>query len=424
MTPGHLPIGQFQPLAPYILISHITTVLSRNSTSAMFQGDRGIQELLEWGQQHTACLDSKVEIYQDSATGLSFRAVEDLQPGATVATCSYPISLSYLNTISNTRFPNWSEPFPKNFLEALGKDDPNVIGFFFLMQQFLMKEKSFWWPYIRLLPQPNEPDSLIIPALWPEEDRYFLNGTNAEPPIKKRNDLWMSEWRNAISLLENNFTDWREYSHDLYKWAATIFGSRSFRASLVVAEGALESEPEAHNHIKKDRFSLLLPIIDIGNHNGINSVQWIPNKDSGLSFLTQMLVPKGDQIFNFYGDKSNSELLVAYGFMLPRPSNDDLDADSVNLKLKPSPQALQLRRQQTCHIIPTNPEEEFMFRIKKQSGYHGVMELNYFPHDLIDLVLCMVGNQRETRTFLSLTSNWNYCAGRDPHLHASPLYSM
>jgi len=390
----------------------------------MSQNDQKIQELLAWGDEHTAFLNSKVEIYQDSVTGLSFRAIEDLASGLTVATCSYPISLSYLNTSSDDRFSSRSKPFPTDFLEILGKDDPNVIGFFFLVQQFLLQEKSFWWPYIRLLPQPNEHDSLSIPVLWPEEDCRFLDGTNAEPPIKKRKELWMSEWQKAIFLLQDDFEDWRDYSYDLYKWAATIFGSRSFRASLVVADGLLVNDLQAQNHVKQDRFSVLLPIIDIGNHNGINNVDWTPSMDSGLCFTIRKLIPKGDQIFNFYGNKSNSELLVAYGFMLPRSSNDEGNIDSVNLKLKPSPQALQLRRLQSCHTIPNNPEEEFMFRIQKQNDYIGLPELRYFPHGLIDLVLCMVGNQRETKNFLSLPTSWNYCAGKDLNLYTSALYSM
>ena len=390
----------------------------------MLQNDQRIQELLAWGKDHTACLNPKVEIYQDSATGLSFRAVEDLPPGVTIATCSYPISLSYLNTNPNARFSSWSKPFPKDFLKTLGRDDPNVIGFFFLMQQFLLQEKSFWWPYIRLLPQPNTHDSLNIPALWPEEDCHFLDGTNAEPPIKKRKEMWMSEWQNAISLLRDTFPDWQDYSHDLYKWAATIFGSRSFRASLVLADGLLEDDLQAQDHVKRDRFSVLLPILDIGNHNGINSVRWIPNKDSGLSFTNQVLIAKGHQIFNFYGNKSNSELLIAYGFMLPKASDDEWNTDSVNLKLKPTPQALQLRTLQTCSSVPNNPEEEFMFRIQKQNDHNGLLELSHFPHDLIELILCMVANQREARTFLSLSRSQSHCAGRDPDLYTSPLYSM
>jgi hypothetical protein len=66
-----------------------------------------------------------------------------------------------------------------------------------------------------------------------------------------------------MAILRLEGLDWREYSYELYQWAATIFGTRSFRASLTLPVEYCEL-----GHIKEDRFSFLLPILDIGNHNG------------------------------------------------------------------------------------------------------------------------------------------------------------
>jgi hypothetical protein len=379
----------------------------------MSQNQALLQNLVHWGDVHGSYLNPNVQIYQDPVTGLSFRAINNHPSGSKVATCSYQTSLSYLNAIETHKFLRHSEPFPAEFLNTLSRDDPNIIGHFFLMQQYLMGEASFWWHYIRLLPQPDQPQSLGIPIWWPQADRRFLDGTNAEPPLQKRKDLWKAEWSKGIAILRNHLTNWRDYSYVIYQWAATIFGSRSFRASLTIPEGFLQDALNL-DHVRRDRFSVLLPILDIGNHNGLNNVDWIPNND-GLSLSIRDSVPQGSQIFNYYGNKSNSELLVAYGFTLPANSlTNHLDRDIVNLKLKPSPEALSLRRTQRCHVIPPVEEEEYTFAIRKQPFREsGLEDLRVFSDGLIDLIICMVANNREKRY---LSANPEYCPEKDVNL--------
>lgn len=141
---------------------------------------------------------------------------------------------------------------------------------------------SFWHPYICSLPQPpslasSTVSTLSIPTSWPAEDRLFLSGTNLEPAIAKRQDLWREEWERGIELLGD---EGREYGWELYQWAATVFGSRSFRASLVVDENLL-ADNKIRESVKRDQFAVLMPILDIGNHNGVNNAVWRPDKDQG-----------------------------------------------------------------------------------------------------------------------------------------------
>lgn len=342
------------------------------------------------------------------------KASQDLPPGSNIVTCPYQISLSYLNAIAAPGFLRHSKPFPQNFLDTLSQDDPNIIGYFFLIQQYVLKDKSFWWPYIRLLPQPSEPEKLGIPIWWSEEDRRFLEGTNAEPPIKTRKVMWVNEWKRAIAILREHSQVWEEYSYELYQWAATIFGTRSFRASLTLPEDiARAGHAECDHfleHIKADRFSLLLPILDIGNHNGINNVDWQPDPVSGFSLSNRSMVLRGSQVFNYYGNKSNSELLIGYGFTLPSIPSIGFDNNIVNLKLKPKSDALTLRRIQQCHVIPMIPEDEFMFAVQLQHNAPAEEQpFGILPHGLIDLVICMVANERETRY---LTLKPEYCPGK------------
>ncbi|CAG8982136.1 hypothetical protein HYALB_00003228 [Hymenoscyphus albidus] len=390
-----------------------------------------IDELLEWGRSHHTILHPSVEVYRDDVTGLSFRAKEDVPPGAKLVSCAYQTTLSFLNAIPYSFLfeSHGSKPFPLEFISQLALEDPHIIGHFFLMQQYLMGKRSFWWKYIRLLPQPDQPDLLAIPIWWPEADRRFLWGTNAEPPVEIRRKLWMIERAKGIKLLESSpeHQDWDEYTQKLYFWAATIFGTRSFRASLTVPEEGLVEQYKGNHKaiwecVTQDRFSVLLPILDIGNHDGVNRVEWSKHPDTGhFALSTCKAVEKGEQIFNYYGDKSNSELLVGYGFTLDSPSQD-----VVNLKLVPSAEAIRLRRSQSCHNHrPTShPEEEFMFGVRTGSLVErakGSLGLESLPHGLLEALICMVANNRERRF---IEQNPQYCLQVDLDFDsfAGPLY--
>lgn len=393
--------------------------------AAMSQDQSLVHNLIQWGNLNEAYLNPKVEICHDPVTGLSLKAVDDMPPGAKVVTSSHLISLSYLNAINSPGFPCRCEKFPTDFLESLGQQDPNIIGHFFLMQQYLIGKESFWWDYIRLLPQPDQQESLRIPVWWPEADRKFLEGTNAEPPIQIRKELWKAEWSQGIAVLQNKAKNWQGYSYVLYQWAATIFGSRSFRASLTIPEGIL-CDALNQNHVKKDQFSVLLPILDIGNHNGINNVDW--KLDSkGLSLIIRNTIPRGQQIYNYYGNKSNSELLVAYGFTLPLNTSSNLDRDVVHLKLKPDPIKLALRRSQHCHVLPLLPEEEIIFTVQQQAVRRsGLEDLRVFSEGFLDLIICMVANKREVRY---ISAHPDYCPENDEkifegYLSRSSLHAL
>ena len=72
---------------------------------------------------------------------------------------------------------------------------------FFLMLQYLRREESFWWPYIRSLPQPNETDSFGTPFWFSEEDRLWLLGTDLDESSLTRIAIWKSDWERAVQTL-------------------------------------------------------------------------------------------------------------------------------------------------------------------------------------------------------------------------------
>ncbi|KAE8441412.1 hypothetical protein EG329_005001 [Mollisiaceae sp. DMI_Dod_QoI] len=392
-----------------------------------------VKELVQWAKIKGTTLDKRVEIYEDPITGLSFRALDTIPPGSKLGISSPTTALSYLNAIGGLGFSRYNSPsFPKEFITDL-KNKPHIIGNFFLVQQYLMGKESVWWYYIRTLPQPDQPESMPTPMWWSNEDISYLADTNADVAVKKKNALWMSDYKEGFDLLKScGHRNVKEFTYNLYKWAATIFGTRSFRPSLTVSWPGLSElysstttttysldSAIALRHVSADQFSVLLPVLDIGNHNGENHVRWSVDPGGLFHLATTVQVEKGHQIYNFYGDKSNSELLVGYGFILPKE-----EADIANLKVQPPPSGLSLRRSQHCYeILPPDhqSDQEWMYSIhmfNKRGISEGLSTFQFFSHGLIDTMSCLVANERE-KEFLSRRPE--YCVEKDPNVFCGEM---
>ncbi|KAK5662446.1 hypothetical protein OQA88_8357 [Cercophora sp. LCS_1] len=299
-----------------------------------------IEKLIAWAQHHGAELHPSLEVYHDDITKFSLRVrpsvTAELEPGFVAVTCPLSITLSYLNALvdgplllppSSTQH---TPAFPARFMTS---SPPHVTGRFFLMQQYLKGADSFWSPYISTLPKPELVNSWALPAFWPEDDIAFLEGTNASVAIGEIQENVKREFKQARKVLkEESFPGWQDYSRLLYNWAFCIFTSRSFRPSLITS-------PSSSKGIKDilppscgiDDFSILQPLFDIANHSMTARYAWdLASNPNACGLICKDVYPAGGQIYNNYGMKSNSELLLGYGFILPETG--DLHNDYVHVR--------------------------------------------------------------------------------------------
>lgn len=300
--------------------------------------------LVSWATSYGAVLHPALEIYKDEVTGFSMRVKSSmgpensaLKPHDTIVACPLDISLSYLNALtgqplSTTTADQSSECSPQ-FPSELLKAAPHIIGRFYLMQQYLLGKASFWYPYIATLPQPDVTSSWSSPPFWPEEDAEFLEGTNTGIAAKAIQTQLKEEYKLARKALkEANFTNWQDYTRLLHNWAYSIFASRSFRPSLVIPKAI--RNVALPGGVAIDDFSVLLPVFDIINHSMKAQVRWLVDHESTEARLCRFqaldMYSPGDQIFNNYGKKTNSELLLSYGFVLPE--TDELHNDYVHVR--------------------------------------------------------------------------------------------
>ncbi|RKU44798.1 hypothetical protein DL546_007647 [Coniochaeta pulveracea] len=214
---------------------------------------------------------------------------------------------------------------------------PHVIGRFFLIQQYLLGEDSFWCPYIRSLPQPEYMNTWALPTFWPEEDIEYLEGTNADVAIQEIQANVKTEYKQARKILkECDFPGWQDYTRLLYNWAFCIFTSRSFRPSTVFSPRIQEQVGHiVDGRCSLDDFSVLMPVFDIANHALTAKVEWDTATDpSSCTLKTFATYQPGQQVFNNYGNKTNSELLLGYRFIIPE--TETLHNDYVHVRKRMS----------------------------------------------------------------------------------------
>jgi hypothetical protein len=281
--------------------------------------DPRITTLVQWASSHGAVLNNHLEVHDDPVTGFSFRVKDGhvLPAWETVVSLPTSLSLSYLNAVSQGCF----HP------ELVSRTPPHVVGRLFLVREYLRGRDSFWWPYIQALPQPGaDRASWALAPFWPEDEAELLEGTNVEVGLEKiRRDV-KREYEDVTALLKLHHAEKegafvRAVTVQLYQWAYCIFSSRSFRPSLVLSPAfAAETLPAG---VGMDDFSVLLPLFDIGNHDMTVEARWelTQGGGGGGKDACELRVGRshgaGEQVFNNYSMKTNAELLLGYGFMVP-----------------------------------------------------------------------------------------------------------
>ena len=137
----------------------------------------------------------------------NFLRVKGDSPGIPInskpVTCPHSITISHLNALDTPPFECRGPQLPESFLK---RSTIHTIGVFFLCQQYLLGGKSFWWPYIRTLPQPGDKNALNTPMWYSREERRWLQRTNMIKGCQDREKDWKERWTNGIGLLRES--DW------------------------------------------------------------------------------------------------------------------------------------------------------------------------------------------------------------------------
>ncbi|KAL1651942.1 hypothetical protein SLS58_000065 [Diplodia intermedia] len=257
-----------------------------------------IDHLVDWFVQHGGYVHPGVRFGQDAYGGVAAFAKEDISSppsgGLHLLTCPLQLQLSHHQA-------------PKAVQDQLPE---HVLRNIALITETLLAEKSLWAPYIACLPKTEQ---LHTPIFFSEEmtqeavnekrnDTAWLLGTNLDKAWRPRAEQWKEDWESAVRALEKQDLAAEGYTWELYKWAATIFTSRSF-----ISDPGMSKDNVSH--------AVLLPVIDLLNHRFPAKVSWFFDHGA-FQFKTEEVISKGGEIFNNYGGKDNEELTAELARLL------------------------------------------------------------------------------------------------------------
>lgn len=161
-----------------------------------------MEALEQWFKDNGGYLHPSVHLARDEEHGVHFRAFASLGPGTHILTVPHHLALSNLNAQVDDAFTVFKSKANSFTVEAL--------SFFYLMAQWLNKEKSFWKPYLEVLPSPEE--GYGTPFWFGDDDLLWLEGTDLAPSFVGRRDIWQRYWREGVRVLKEAGTDTSGYT--------------------------------------------------------------------------------------------------------------------------------------------------------------------------------------------------------------------
>jgi hypothetical protein len=159
----------------------------------------------------------------------------------------------------------------------------------------------------------TDPESVWVKALparvgnwpqWTEEERQFLSGNaRVKQLLVQQQQEFDAAAKDLLSPVQQSPDFGAAFSSELFRWAVAIVLSRSFEVT-----------------IGGEKRLAIIPLVDYLNHKPFSS------HTSSVSFdeeagefrvSAREHTPAGGQVLITYGAKSNADLLVCYGFVLP-----------------------------------------------------------------------------------------------------------
>ena len=119
-----------------------------------------------------------------------------IEPGAALVSC--PKKIMMVSSHAQNLF---------FLLDPRSLASQTIMLRFFVVEQYLLQEESFWWPYIRLLPQPGHETSLHATTLWNKDDLRWLEGINLGQATHLRKKRWREEFDSTMLALAQSAPD-------------------------------------------------------------------------------------------------------------------------------------------------------------------------------------------------------------------------
>lgn len=362
-----------------------------------------LHNLLEWAKSNDAFIHEKIGFEYREGHGVSCVIKESLEESEREGLIKVPKQMIIT--------PELADEFAALELAEMKESSNNVnrnLIFFLAKMKFDKSTEGYekFKPYVEYLPKNGKTTG--NPYFWTMEEKELLEGTDAAVFMKRNFLRDLEDWKKAVSqldiskypqlkdelleyeafrmgpvggvavdyLLNKKEISWTSFT--AYLWASCIISSRAFPYMLWV---------ERDSKYKEHAF--MLPIVDLLNSEDNNESKCLWTVEKGSFVFTTLddvsKLEKGAELYNNYGEKSNVEFLLNYGFCMK-----DNSKDVATLTLKIDSEVIKGAKTYGVTIPEDSTEDSLNYVLKRGQP---------IPFDLINLFAYLVKLKSERKGF-------------------------
>ncbi|XP_053701971.1 actin-histidine N-methyltransferase [Synchiropus splendidus] len=268
--------------------------------SVVFEGNRedSFRELMSWAEENGAPCDS-FTIANFGPEGYGLQATRDIKAEELFLWIPRKMLMTVESAKDSVLGPMHSQD---RILQAMG----NVTLALHLLCE-RMNPSSYWLPYIRSLPLEYD-----TPLYYQQEEVQLLLGTQAVQDVLSQYKNTARQYAYFYKLAQTHPAASKlplkdSFTFDDYRWAVS---------SVMTRQNQIPTEDG--NHITQ----ALIPLWDMCNHtNGLITTGYNLEDDRCECVALQDYKAK-EQIYIFYGTRSNAEFVIHNGFFFQDNSHD------------------------------------------------------------------------------------------------------
>ena len=348
------------------------------------EGEVYLSEQSAWGEApHPMVISTETrdEITNESS-GRGLLARRDINDGDELL----KIPMNLCLTKSSARKALGNDVLPNDINEYL------AVACQLIHERYVLGDKSFFKSYIAVLPEVDEVNPTFT---WSKEDLDFLEGS---PVIAATQSLQMKLKREYDALLggENGLIarypdriPAERFTYENWIWAFAMLFSRAIR---------LQS-------LRQGETLALVPYADLINHSPFSQA-FVDARESGdWLFKTGeeeviLYADRGyrrmEQVYISYGQKSNAELLLLYGFAVERNPFNSVDV-TVSINQRTSSFIKELN-DDSLGVDPLAEKKlEFLRSVGRENTVDFPCYADRYPVEMLEYLRLMQMTEEDTR---------------------------
>jgi len=235
-------------------------------------------------------------------------------------------------------------------------NDTDIIAIYIMYLKVCNPATNPWTLWMDILPK-----RLNNILYFTEPELRHLDGS----PIKEQALLIRTQAQYTFQILEKLFEEKQDklckITYNDWKWASSIVTSR--KIELI------------DEHSKK--FTTLIPYFDFFNHADFDEEKWSWGYKSDHKFFhvsAIKAVKKGHQIYQTYGPYCNAQLLIDYGFILPKNSYNSVQFEVKYLGIDPKDELYETK-ERLLDEIRANPEKLLIMKDSMSSELFSAAQI-------------------------------------------------